>query len=133
MSEKYGPEICPEAPREFMPVGSVRIVAKPGAEPGDLSDLDFCKCGHQRGVHLDDGCGICKLGDCAQFDNAPTPWLGTLRPVDQRLLEPTAFIQLATQLAKFVSASEVVFETDRDGHLLRVQVFGEKSKPCPEK
>jgi hypothetical protein len=111
----------------------VRIVAKPVADPEQMSDLDFCKCGHQRCLHLEDGCGICKLGDCAQFDNAPTPEPVVLRPVDQRLLEPTAFIQLATRLAEFESASEVVFETDRDGHLLRVQVFGEKSKPCPEK
>jgi hypothetical protein len=111
-------------------VEPVRVVAKPGSEAGDLSDLDFCKCGHQRCVHLDDGCGICKLGDCERFDNEPMPET-TL--VDQRLLEPTAFIDLAMQLAGFESASEVVFETDRDGHLLRVQVFGEKSKPCYEK
>lgn len=104
---------------------SVRVIAKPGAEAGDLSDLDFCKCGHQRCVHLDDGCGICKLGDCPRFDNAPEP---ERIVVDQRLIEPHAFIELATQLAKFESARWVVFETDRDGQLLRVQVFGNARK-----
>ena len=102
---------------------SARVIAKPGAEAGDLSDLDFCKCGHQRCVHLDDGCGICKLGDCERFDNEPVPQY-PLRMVEQKLLEPTAFLALAKELANFASASEVVFETDRDGHLLRVQIFG---------
>jgi hypothetical protein len=130
MTEKYGPEICPETPRELMPVGSTihsaRIIAKPGAEAGDLSDLDFCKCGHQRCLHLEDGCGICKLGDCKRFDNSPV--LPNAPLLEQTLLEPTAFLSLATELSKFRSTVEVVFETDRDGHLLRVQVFGKKQR-----
>ena len=135
MSEKYGPEICPESPRELMPVGpticSARIIAKPGAEAGDLSDLDFCKCGHQRCLHLEDGCGICKLGDCERFDDSPV--IPSMPILEQTLLEPTSFVSLATELAGFESTTEVVFETDRDGRLLRVQVFGRKCKPCPEK
>lgn len=46
-----------------------------------------------------------------------------------RYLRCEPFIELAKQLTGIESPSEVVFENDSHGHLIRVQVCGKKPKP----
>ena len=47
------------------------------------NDFTYCKCTHQKGVHLADGCGIC---DCETFD--PAPGNPEPEPYDVRVKTP---------------------------------------------
>ncbi len=44
-----------------------RRLADSGVAPRTAKDLDVCKCGHSRSLHLEDGCVICQLGKCGTF------------------------------------------------------------------
>ena len=43
--------------------------------------------------------------------------------IDIRYLKPEPFLELAAQLTGISNPTEVVFETDRQGQLIRVQVL----------